>query len=85
MKAMILAGGRGSRLSEETHSKPKPLVEAGGKPLIWHIMQNYALFCYYASVLSKKITKKRTLLYYSLIFKNLSCKLFFKFFKNVIF
>jgi glucose-1-phosphate cytidylyltransferase len=44
MKAMILAGGRGSRLSEETHSKPKPLVEAGGKPLIWHIMQNYARF-----------------------------------------
>jgi glucose-1-phosphate cytidylyltransferase len=41
---MILAGGRGSRLSEETHSKPKPLVDAGGKPLLWHIMQNYARF-----------------------------------------
>ena len=41
---MILAGGRGSRLSEETHSKPKPLVEAGGQPLLWHIMQNYARF-----------------------------------------
>ena len=44
MKAMILAGGRGSRLSEETHAKPKPLVEAGGQPLLWHIMQNYARF-----------------------------------------
>jgi glucose-1-phosphate cytidylyltransferase len=42
MKAVILAGGRGTRLSEETQVKPKPLVEAGGKPLIWHIMQNYA-------------------------------------------
>ena len=44
MKAVILAGGRGTRLSEETSIRPKPLVEAGGKPLIWHIMQNYARF-----------------------------------------
>ena len=42
MKAVILAGGRGTRLAEETQVKPKPLVEAHGKPLIWHIMQNYA-------------------------------------------
>ena len=44
MKAVILAGGRGTRLSEETHVKPKPLVEAAGQPLIWHIMQNYAKY-----------------------------------------
>lgn len=44
MKVVILAGGRGTRLSEETQIKPKPLVEAGGKPLLWHIMQNYALY-----------------------------------------
>jgi len=44
MKAVILAGGRGTRLAEETQVKPKPLVESGGKPLIWHIMQNYARF-----------------------------------------
>ena len=44
MKAVILAGGRGTRLSEETQVKPKPLVEAYGKPLIWHIMQNYAKY-----------------------------------------
>lgn len=44
MKVVILAGGRGTRLSEETLLKPKPLVEAGGQPLIWHIMQNYARF-----------------------------------------
>lgn len=42
MKAVILAGGRGTRLFEETQIKPKPLVEASGQPLIWHIMQNYA-------------------------------------------
>jgi glucose-1-phosphate cytidylyltransferase len=42
MKAVILAGGRGTRLTEETVIKPKPLVEAAGHPLIWHIMQNYA-------------------------------------------
>ena len=44
MKAVILAGGRGTRLSEETQFKPKPLVEAAGQPLIWHIMQNYAQY-----------------------------------------
>jgi len=42
MKAVILAGGVGSRLSEETASKPKPMVEIGGKPMLWHIMKIYA-------------------------------------------
>ena len=40
-KCIILAGGLGSRLSEETVFKPKPLVEIGGKPILWHIMQHY--------------------------------------------
>ena len=44
MKAVILAGGRGTRLLEETQFKPKPLVNACGKPLIWHIMQNFAMY-----------------------------------------
>ncbi len=44
MKAVILAGGKGTRLQEETVTKPKPLVEAGQKPLIWHVMQNFARF-----------------------------------------
>ncbi len=44
MKAVILAGGRGSRLSEETESKPKPMVEIGGRPILWHIMKIYAGF-----------------------------------------
>ena len=41
MKTIILAGGLGSRISEETDTKPKPMVEIGGKPLLWHIMQVY--------------------------------------------
>ena len=42
MKAVILAGGLGTRITEESHAKPKPMVEIGGKPLIWHIMQTYS-------------------------------------------
>jgi len=42
MKAVILAGGLGTRLSEETNSRPKPMVEIGGKPILWHIMKIYA-------------------------------------------
>ena len=42
MKAVILAGGLGTRLSEETSVRPKPMVEIGGKPILWHIMKIYA-------------------------------------------
>jgi len=42
MKALILAGGFGTRLSEETDIKPKPMVEVGGKPILWHIMKTYS-------------------------------------------
>jgi glucose-1-phosphate cytidylyltransferase len=42
MKAVILAGGLGTRLSEETHLKPKPMIEIGGKPILWHIMKIYS-------------------------------------------
>ena len=44
MKAVILAGGLGTRLSEETHLKPKPMVEVGGKPILWHILKIYSHF-----------------------------------------
>ena len=44
MKVVILAGGLGTRLSEETHLKPKPMVEIGGKPILWHIMKIYSSF-----------------------------------------
>src|SRR6185369_9194816 len=41
VKAVILAGGLGTRISEETGTKPKPMVEIGGKPILWHIMKIY--------------------------------------------
>ncbi|MDA8402153.1 MAG: sugar phosphate nucleotidyltransferase, partial [Deltaproteobacteria bacterium] len=44
MKVVILAGGLGTRLSEETELRPKPMVEIGGKPILWHIMKIYS--CY---------------------------------------
>jgi glucose-1-phosphate cytidylyltransferase len=44
MKAVILAGGLGTRISEETHLKPKPLIEIGGRPILWHIMKNYSVY-----------------------------------------
>ena len=42
MKAVILAGGLGTRISEETHLRPKPMIEIGGRPLLWHIMKIYS-------------------------------------------
>jgi glucose-1-phosphate cytidylyltransferase len=46
MKVVILAGGRGTRLAEETITRPKPMVEIGGKPILWHLMNIYASFGY---------------------------------------
>ena len=46
MKVVILAGGFGTRLSEETHLKPKPMIEIGGKPIMWHIMKIYSAYGY---------------------------------------
>ena len=44
MKCVILAGGLGSRISEETHLKPKPMVQIGGRPILWHIMKIYSAY-----------------------------------------
>ncbi|QIR13942.1 glucose-1-phosphate cytidylyltransferase [Shewanella aestuarii] len=44
MKAVILAGGLGTRISEESHLKPKPMIEIGGKPILWHIMKIYSYY-----------------------------------------
>jgi len=44
MKAVILAGGLGTRLSEETHFKPKPMIEIGSRPILWHIMKLYSTY-----------------------------------------
>ena len=42
MKAVILAGGTGTRISEESHLRPKPMIEIGGRPILWHVMKIYA-------------------------------------------
>ncbi len=44
MKAVILAGGLGTRISEETHLKPKPMIEIGGRPILWHVMKIYSAY-----------------------------------------
>src|SRR5215471_13019795 len=44
MKAVILAGGLGTRISEESHLKPKPMIEIGGKPILWHVMKIYSTY-----------------------------------------
>ena len=46
MKVIILSGGMGTRISEESHLKPKPMIEIGGKPIIWHIMKIYSFYGY---------------------------------------
>ena len=52
MTVVILCGGKGTRLSEETVSKPKPLVEIGGKPILWHIMKSYSYYGFKKFVLA---------------------------------
>ena len=44
MKVVILAGGFGTRISEESQYKPKPMIEIGGKPILWHIMKEYSYY-----------------------------------------
>jgi glucose-1-phosphate cytidylyltransferase len=44
MKVVIFAGGRGTRISEESSLRPKPMIEIGGKPILWHIMKIYAAY-----------------------------------------
>ena len=46
MKVVILAGGFGTRISEESHLRPKPMIEIGGKPILWHIMKGFSHYGY---------------------------------------
>ena len=70
MKVVILAGGLGTRLSEETEIKPKPMVEIGGQPILWHIMKHYAHFglkeFYIALGYRGEVIKRFFMDYYSL-------------------
>lgn len=52
MKTIILCGGKGTRLAEETEIKPKPLIQIGGKPILWHIMKTYAYYGYNEFILA---------------------------------
>ena len=55
MKAVILAGGFGTRISEETQLKPKPMIEIGGKPILWHIMKIFSHYVnHFSNILSFK-------------------------------
>ena len=51
MKVVILAGGKGTRISEETSLKPKPMIEIGDMPIIWHIMKLYSAYGYYEFII----------------------------------
>jgi len=70
MNVVILAGGLGSRLSEETETKPKPMVEVGGQPILWHIMRHYAHYgfkeFYVALGYRGQVIKRYFLDYYNL-------------------
>jgi glucose-1-phosphate cytidylyltransferase len=65
MKAVILAGGLGTRLSEATDTRPKPMVEIGGKPILWHILKiysrhninNFIICCGYKGYLDQRIPR----------------------------
>lgn len=52
MEVVILCGGKGTRLAEETITKPKPMVEIGGKPILWHIMKSYSIYGYKKFILA---------------------------------
>ncbi len=78
MKVIILAGGLGTRLAEETQVKPKPMIEVGGKPLLWHIMKHYAHhgFTEFSVALGYKgDVIKRYFLNYTLVSSNLTVDL----------
>jgi len=75
MKVAILAGGAGTRLAEETETKPKPMVEIGGQPILWHIMKHYAYYGYNEFVIAlgyKGEYIKKYLIDYSSLHSNLT-------------
>src|SRR4030043_2060624 len=77
MKVAILAGGVGTRLAEETVIKPKPMVEIGGRPILWHIMKHYEHYGYNQFVIAlgyKGEFVKKYLIDYSSLHSNLTVK-----------
>jgi glucose-1-phosphate cytidylyltransferase len=79
MKVVILAGGYGTRLAEYTHSIPKPMVEVGNRPIIWHILKTYSCFNFkdfYIALGYKGTEIKKYFLNYKSLSSNLSVNLF---------
>lgn len=77
MKTVILAGGLGTRLAEETEVKPKPMVEIGGHPILWHIMKHYAHFGFHDFVIAlgyKGHVIKKFMMDYSTMNSNMTVK-----------
>lgn len=74
MKVLILAGGLGTRLQEETAVKPKPMVEIGGKPILWHIMRSYATYGFKEFVVALGY-KGEAISQYFLDYYHLNCNL----------
>lgn len=78
MKVVVLAGGLGTRLSEETEARPKPMVEIGGRPILWHILKHYAHFGFqefYVALGYKGESIKRFFLDYHALGSNVSVSL----------
>lgn len=78
MKVGILAGGHGTRLAEETEVKPKPMVEIGGRPILWHIMMHYSCYGYKDFVIAlgyKGEVIKRYMVDYCMLNSNLTVRL----------
>ena len=78
MKVVILAGGLGTRLAEETQVKPKPMVEIGGQPILWHIMKHYSHYGFEEFVVAlgyKGDVIKRYFLDYRALNSNLTIRL----------
>lgn len=79
MKVVILAGGRGTRLAEETEVRPKPMVEIGGQPILWHIMKHYAHHGFEEFLIGVgykgEIIKRYFLDYYALTSRNVTVSL----------
>ena len=73
MKVLILAGGLGTRLAEETSLKPKPMVEIGGKPILWHIMKIYAAQGYNEFVILLGYKGEIIREYFKTKFSSISC------------
>ena len=62
MKVVILAGGYGTRISEESQNKPKPMIELGGYPILWHIMKTYSHYGYNEFVICAGYMQLRNIL-----------------------